>query len=422
MLCAILSCVASRASAGPGDLDLTFGVGGKLRLGLSVHDDEAYGLAVDPQGRILTAGRVYRDQSKCNAMLVRLLPDGRLDQSFGSGGKLVLGKAAEFAVATAVSVKPDGRILVLAYLESEMQGRWVLAQVLDSGRLDPSFGTGGRIELTFDDAAAVAGATMLVKRDGRIVIGGSGSTEPKSLSPTVTILTRLFPDGRPDFSFGTDAHVVIDALGGIGLAEQGDGKIVVVGGLHQFTLLRLLSDGSPDASFGADGVVETPVPSGRTSDDASAVGIGPDGKIVVGGTSWGHFGRDMTLARYLTNGALDPTFGTGGRVTTEIGRFDSQGFALSLARDGRILLGGDVVVGDFRHPRLPQAQFALVRYLPDGSLDTSFGDGGVARAAIGRRSAVTTSIAFQSNGNVLAAGYAYSADDNSDSAFASFEW
>ena len=127
--------------------------------------------------------------------------------------------------------------------------------------------------------------------------------------------------------------------------------------------------GDPDSTFASDGIVTTDfAPTGN--DFGEAVAIQPDGKIVVAGTSFNGSTYVFALARYSTNGDLDPTFGSGGRVTTAIGNMDDRATAVAIQPDGKIVAAGSSFTNGTGYG------FALVRYNPDGSLDNTFsGDG-----------------------------------------------
>ena len=138
------------------------------------------------------------------------------------------------------------------------------------------------------------------------------------------------------------------------MALQPDGKLVVAGDSDaNFALARYNSDGSLDAGFGTGGKVIT---SFGGTDQASAVILQPDGKIVVAGQTDTGVSIDFALARYMPDGSLDGAFGSGGRVTTNfIGNSDDLGSAVALQSDGKIVVGGT-----------SDDNFALARYTPEG--------------------------------------------------------
>src|SRR5207302_1086405 len=118
-------------------------------------------------------------------------------------------------------------------------------------------------------------------------------------------------------------------------------------------------------TFGSGGKVITTIGSGE--DIAQGVAVQSDGKIVAGGWTATNSGLNFAVVRYTTNGTLDSTFGTGGKVTTAIGAY-AQGRALALQSDGKILVAGRAYNGS-------NDDFGAVRYNTNGSLDTTFGIG-----------------------------------------------
>ncbi len=199
--------------------------------------------------------------------------------------------------------------------------------------------------------------------------------------------TRGAP-GEVDAHFGGGALVTPGGLTDDyvrGVAVQAGGKVLVAGfGVFSaargtdFMLVRYLRDGGLDPSFGTRGKVATAFDNGGRSDEAQAVAVQPDGKILVAGSSdQGAGGYDFALARYHPDGTLDASFGRGGRVTTDFSRGADKAHALLLQADGRIVLAGNSAQGG------TGSDFALARYQADGRLDASFGDGGKVVTAIG---------------------------------------
>lgn len=255
------------------------------------------------------------------------------------------------------------------------------------GDFDPSFDADGRV-LThfggFEGAIAV-----LVQSDGKLVAGGfSNATTPTSND---FALARYNPDGRLDAGFGAGG-LVLTAFGGqdfvISLVQQADGKLVAAGGSNvagdlDFALARYNPDGSLDPSFGSAGRVLSGFGGGE--ERVEALIQQPDDKLVAAGESRPIDTPDFTLARYNADGSLDPSFGVGGRVITNfIGNSDDVAEELVLQSDGKLVAAG-------RSNATGRFDVALVRYLPNGSLDASFGSGGFVRTDF---TSSTTPLAF----------------------------
>ena len=258
-------------------------------------------------GKIVVTG--YCDADDVNGFITaRYLPNGRLDPSFGPGGSVLTAFGpGTYTEGREVRVQNDGKILVAGESDSgSAQTRgFALARYLPDGRLDPSFGTGGKVLDVPGEAYALA-----LQRDGKIVAGGYG-------------VARYAPDGTLDPGFGSGGKVLTD-FGVSGLAIQGNGRIVVAGSIkrghhYEFALRRYLSDGSRDPGFGSGGRVTTHF--GRhSSDGASGIAVRGDGKIVLAGGSEprGVLAREyFALARYTTGGHLDRRFGKAGKVLTD---------------------------------------------------------------------------------------------------------
>jgi uncharacterized delta-60 repeat protein len=310
----------------------------------------AGGVAVQSDGKILVAGATEESQ---DFSVARLLPSGSPDPSWGKGGVATtpLGK---FAYAEDVAVQPNGKVVAVGEAPGPENEDFAIVRYLPNGELDPGFGEGGIAILPVgalgDQAHAVA-----VGPGGRIAV--VGVAERPSFRDAVGV-AMLESDGTPEAAFAGDGTTVIQTESGEddrgeGVAFQPDGKIVIAdstggGGGDGFTLIRLGLDGKPDPSFDGDGVVETPIPGdggieeGRISD----VVIQPDGKIVGGGYGFDYTGTPpnfvgkFEIVRYLPNGELDPSFGSGGMTGVRLPGEHSYGRALGLAANGKLVLGG----------------------------------------------------------------------------------
>ena len=185
----------------------------------------------------------------------------------------------------------------------------------------------------------------------------------------------LAAGGDLDTSFGGNGKVTTSFPDGAyanAVAIQTDGKIVAAGGTGvEFALARYDANGALDATFGTDGKVTTGFTNGGS---ANAVAIQSDGKIVAAGIS----GEEFALARYDTGGALDPTFGTDGIVTTDLSTGWDEAKGVAIQGNGKIVAAGLAKPGNPWRP-----WFALARYRSDGTLDTSFGDGGTVLTKFG---------------------------------------
>jgi uncharacterized delta-60 repeat protein len=235
-------------------------------------------------------------------------------------------------------------------------------------------------------------------------VGGCGALGART-SAVLTILdNRVVTPNQPsglDPTFDTDGKVTTNFGGNdTGMAIQPDGKVVMVGGsTSDFVLARYNTNGSLDTSFGTNGLVTHSMLGGTSEEIARAVGIQSDGKIVVAGHT-GQFGRpgrpagnrfDHAIVRYNANGSVDTTFGNGGVASALIGRI----FAMAFQPDG-----GIIVVGDAPLPE----DVMVARYNPNGNLDLTFGEGGFRLFDFGLTAELAENVAVQSNGAIVLSG------------------
>lgn len=372
----------SDRQASAGDLDPTFNFNGEKEIpispnGQNVSHDQANGIAIQTDGKIVLAGWARADINSPSSpeqfALVRLNPDGSQDNSFGVSG-IVTTQVSPSSFSPnsrvqAVLLQPDGKILTagLAFVDAPLpHADWALARYDANGVLDTTFGTGGKVTGIFAGimtANAVA-TSLLLQPDGKIVAGGF----VQSLSAGSDFgLARFNSDGSLDPTFGTGGKLTTDwgsngeQINGLAFqTDQSQLKIVAVGEFaggptnHEYAVARYLPNGSLDPSFGTAGKVVTFVP--PSGGDAAAAAVQSDGKIVVTGA-----GPDVTMARFNRDGTIDSTFGSGGTVSTLMagGAFPD---AIAIQPDHKFLVSGAW-----------GGCFVTVRYLADGSLDLGFG-------------------------------------------------
>ena len=274
--------------------------------------------------------------------------------------------------------------------------------------LDPTFGSDGRVSTP---VGAGKGEAVLIQSDGAIITAGR-----RAVGGGIDFaLTRHDADGKLDTGFGTNGIVTTD-LGsttdeGLDAALLPDDGFVVVGRTdgpgsnRNFGIARYHADGTLDTSFGGDGIVTTDF-DGQV-DQANSVAVQPDGKIVVAGfAATGallNANDDIALARYNSDGTLDTSFGTDGMVTTDLGTQTELGRAVVIQPgDGKIVVTGTV-----------DSNVVLVRYTPDGDVDTSFGQSGVTITDLGSDD-FANAIALTGDGQILVAGHTLGSGGNLD--------
>lgn len=441
---AVTAWSGTAAAAVPGDPDPGFGADGASLYQLGSGSSPASqikAVALQPDGKILVAGWGTDKNGNHAFMVARLTADGLLDQTFGTAGKVLTqlggaGAPTPTSEATALAVQPDGKIIVGGdnYLSSS---GFLLARLNPNGTFDTSFGKSGKV---FDPAPADLGyipsplvSAIALQPDGKIVV--AGNYENYHAFPL--FVARINgSNGTLDKSFG-QSGVIIDLLQGQGLrpfagadavALQPDGKIVIGGsvggyGYGMSVLVARLNggDGSYDQSFGNQGIVRWDEFDTNCADHfgvANALGLQPDGKLVVAGATSGdppdcnppvspH--RAPTLVSRLngSNGSFDQSFGSGGTILSDLGA-GSRPFAsyqgLALQPNGQIVVGGMATDASGNNQ-------VLVARLngTDGSFDNAFAGGGSYLHQFANGSGAASgvnAIALQPDGNIVAAGYA----------------
>jgi uncharacterized delta-60 repeat protein len=388
-----------------GTLDSAFGTTGIVTTAIGNFDSYAYALAVQSDGKIVAAGRTNNGASAYNTnydiALVRYNTDGTVDKVFGTNGIVTADVLNYDDDARAIGIQSDGKIVVAGSAHNGTTTYFVVARFTSNGTLDTSFGTGGATLIDFGVGAGWNNAYALsIQPDGKIVVAGEAGDPSKY----VFAVARLNTDGSLDAGFGTGGGVTT-AIGSFtdyarALVIQGDGKIVVVGTSQNttsgpdFAVVRYNANGTLDATFGTSGVVTTPIAAGTYGDNAQAVALQQDGRIVVGGHIYNGSDHDFALVRYNTNGSLDTGFGTGGKVITVVqDYYDDEINALHIRSDGKIMAAG-----------YSKDDFALVRYNADGSVDRSFGTSGAVLTHFGIAYDEAYAVAIQSDGKLVAAG------------------
>lgn len=328
-----LACVVSIASAAPGDLDSGFNGTGKRVIDFG-GDDDAEGVVIQPDGKIVLAS----SSPTHGFMLTRLNQDGSLDLSFGgSGTGTRLFDFGGNASPRALALAPDGKIVVAgSWRVSAGNSDAAVARVNADGTPDTTFGATAWRDLDFGGADDVAVA-VAVQPDGKIVLAGRGGASSAFAVARLTSTGHFDGTFTPNRGWDTIPGTTGEANG---VALQADGKIVVVGTLFDSTydigIARLTTDGTPDSSFdGPDGVR---VVDAGVNDGAYAVAIQPDGKIVVAGDT--DF-KSMALVRLNTNGSSDNDFAGNGRAEIAFASASQDAKAIALQPDGKIVVAGE---------------------------------------------------------------------------------
>lgn len=399
--------LGNHVAAADGDLDPTFGSGGKVTTDFNGRSNSVNAIALQSDGKIVVAGDALSAQGPPDVAVARYNVDGSLDTSFGSGGRVTTDFIARSDVGLAIAVQPDGKIVVAggANLDTT-QFDFALVRYNPNGSLDSTFGNGGKVTTDFngglDSAAAIA-----LQGDGKIVAAGFATAGDAHMA-----LARYNSNGTLDTTFGAGGKVITNINGtrdfAYAVAIQSDGKIVAGGStlvpgpsFVMFALARHNTDGSLDSTFGSGGKVTTNVVFGDGEDDEIyALAIQPDGRILAAGKA--NFAQDFGMVRYQSNGSLDTAFGTNGVVTTDFSGGIDRAFGMVLQIDGKIVLAGVA-----NQQSASNGDFGLARYNPSGSLDSTFGTGGKIITDFNGNSDGARGVALQSDNKIVAAGSSY---------------
>jgi uncharacterized delta-60 repeat protein len=354
-----------------GLIDYDFGYLGRKTIAFDLgggNNDWATAVAIDDQGRIVVAGTVERGGGNYDFGICRLNPDGSIDTTFGINGRSVAafdlgGAKADFA--NAMVIDPQGRILVAGSAEwNGSDTDFAVCRLTPDGYFDPSFGWGGKQTVAFDMGGGNGDAANGIALDsqGRIVLAGYAHFWDPNVY-TLMAVTRLTSDGWLDTSFGGSgdgkATIYFAPQFGNGyptvqlanaVAVDAQDRIVVAGvtwgqGLNgAFAVARLGTDGLYDNSFGVWGrqIVQFDL-GGNNFDEAKAVALDAQGRIVVAGTSSSgpYVNKEFSVCRLTDSGWFDPSFGNGGRQWFFFNSaIANWGNALAIDPQGRVLMAG----------------------------------------------------------------------------------
>jgi uncharacterized delta-60 repeat protein len=347
-------------------------------------------LAVQTDGRILIAGFAALSDRRDGAVL-RLLPDGNIDTSFGIQGRRLLGIASEdgFAQITGMQLQSDGRIVLFG---RDRDRGLVFVRLHADGSFDHSFDLNGvRIVLLEEDSNT--SARMAFDHAGRLVgVGSMGSTD----SAQCALIVRLEPNGAMDASFGANGRVCLLPDAGSPGATTGDvaalpdGNILVAGSaisgeavpsenVDMFAL-RLASDGTPDPDFGNAGWRLVAFDQGRDFRDfAHGLNVDDGGRVTLAGSAETLQSGSMAIARLTPGGQLDAGFGSSGRVLIPFEHDDQPDRGSAATRvirlhDERLFVGGAATRHHSLNAFRPAGAAAILN--SDGTIDTCFEENG----------------------------------------------
>ena len=387
---------APAAFAQAGDLDPSFGGDGIVATNFTADGDFIWDIEIQADGKIVGGGGSAGGR---HFALARYDTDGALDDTFSGDGKVVTGMTGGQDVIHAVAIQDDLKIVVAGQVGGS-GGRYGLVRYLPDGTLDDTFGGDGRVMTNLTDRWDHAWG-LVIQPDGMILAVGASGIQGGAFSAV-----RYHPNGTRDTTFGGDGRVVTNFTGGDdwawSVALQTDGKIVVAGIAYitntnrSVALVRYNTNGSLDPGFGIGGKVRMNPTSGW--DDASGVVIqAADGKIVTAGAVGGSGGRLLVL-RLNGDGSPDTTFSDDGNQRTNFTSRDDFAWDVALQEDGKIVAAGSAGLGG------GEGRIAVARYGSTGALDPTFGGDGKVLTNVTPTADVATGVAVQSDGSIVVGG------------------
>jgi len=339
-------------------------------------------VAIQADGKIVTVGTSVNTYGLHDIAILRQLPNGTPDNTFGSFGKVIINNIRVDQFVESVAIQPDGKIVAagryksLATTPGSNVYYFMTIRLNPNGTLDNSFNGTGKVLTSFNTGNCMA-HSVAIQANGKIVVGGQNYNG----SYNDFAFARYNSNGTPDNTFGAAGKKIVSvSMKGDycnEIAIQNDGKIVAAGitdksvGYRAVAVIRLWVNGSPDPAFGINGFVITDLGADHDSGGLS-VALQPDGKIVVSGHDMddpnlqGYF----LLARYNNNGTLDAAFNNGNVVLTQVQYYD-RGESVAIQADGKIVVAG--MVESFSGFEFNSC---VLRYTPTGALDNTFGPAG----------------------------------------------
>ncbi|MEO6168133.1 MAG: T9SS type A sorting domain-containing protein [Chitinophagales bacterium] len=359
-----------------GELDTTFGVAGRVTTP-AYNGAQAYSIALEQDGKIIVGGQIKYGSGNFGYGfgLLRYNANGMLDESFGTEGLGEIGFATGPSFGYSVAIQPDGKILLGGCTSYDFE----LARYNNNGTLDDSFGMNGLVSNEIGTAYSMA-----LQGDGKIIMTGDNFN-----------LARYNTDGTLDSSFNENGIVEGDTSGSaFSVVIQAPDKIIAAGTISGgIGLRRYHADGSVDSTFGVNGKVVTQV--GYQSGANSCLVLS-NGKILIVGFS-NETEYNFTLANYNSNGTIDSSFDTDGVAVTHVSTDDNQALSMAIQPDGKI-----IVVGPSSDSTI--ADFTVVRYNSNGSLDASFGNNGISKTDFSGSTDIALSVTMQPDGKIIVAG------------------
>jgi uncharacterized delta-60 repeat protein len=336
-----------------GTIDSTFGNNGNLTIDFGANDAALSGV-IQTDGKIVLSGSYAWNTESSDFALARLLGNGTLDPSFGTGGKVTV-DFSQYDTADSIALQNDGKLLIGGHSYFRSNDDFIAARLSADGRLDNSFANSG-ITNTDIGSRDFGYSIISLPDQSTLLAGASGSGVG---------IVKYTASGLLDTNFGQGGKVVLNDFAHsqvVRVITSSDGKIFIgadtnSGSSRDFSIIKLNANGTIDTNFATQGRASFDF-DGR-NDYLSDLLIASDGKILLIGTSSG----DFSALRLNTNGSLDTSYGSNGKVITDIGGINDTANSAALQNDGKLVVAGT-----------SNGNFAVIRYSSSGDLDQSFAD------------------------------------------------
>ena len=380
-----------------GILDSSFGSNGMyIYRGISGHSRATMHTLLNDGGMILSCyPGIYR-----SPFYIKLTNSGYIDTSFGTKGVRTLLHNSTLTNNRVVALS-NGKIIAAYSLLNAV----IVTRLNANGTTDTSFGHSGTTSISIT-AGGVDLKSIKIDYAGRILLG----TSEYSFDKLAFGITRMLSDGTVDATFGTNGRTVIKPSGYTstlyGIDCNHHNEVYATGsgrnqysGNDDYLTIKLTSSGQLDNSFGSQGIIAANY---GTRSGATAIRIQDDNKVLVAGLFGDVNVGDFGIIRYLANGNLDASFGVNGVVQTSFTSNADVPYAICMQPDGRIIVAGYANL--MYQQEVNIADFALARYLPNGALDYSFGNGGKLISRLTNDNDESHYVLIQTDGKIVVSG------------------
>lgn len=382
-----------------GTIDSSFDTDGKQTTLVGDASSTSYSVALQDDGKTVLAG--YAIIAGINRFAVtRYNTDGSLDKSFNGTGVQIANLGSDIQIGNSVALQKNGKIIIAGYTLNGSNNDFAVARFNTDGSPDNTFDTDGLLTTDIQNTSDDYAGSVAIQNDEKIIVAGYSVINNNA----AFVLVRYNTDGGLDNTFDKDGKLEGDYNQGNtsfnATVVQLDGKVITAGRTwngsnFDFAIVRYNTDGSLDGTFSDDGKQVTDF---GADDEAISLVVQPDGKIIVGGSS----NIKFALARYNTDGSLDAGFSEDGKITIAMG-FSDWAKSVALQADGKIILAGHSYID----ANYDSAYFAIARINSNGTLDNTFSSDGKVFTDFENSPSFANAVTIQNDGKIVVAGRSY---------------